>query len=52
AARVEGHYPKLDWDLIKTGLFLHDIGKTTELKYDISFQYTDEGRLVGHLVKG
>ena len=52
AARIEDHYPDLDWDLIRAALFLHDIGKTSELKYDISFQYTDEGRLVGHLVKG
>jgi len=52
AARIEDHYPELDWDLIRAALFLHDIGKTSELKYDISFQYTDEGRLIGHLVKG
>ncbi|KPK75785.1 MAG: hypothetical protein AMJ79_09755 [Phycisphaerae bacterium SM23_30] len=52
AERVQGHYAALDWDLIKAALFLHDLGKTTELQYDVSFQYTDEGRLVGHLVKG
>jgi len=45
-------YPKLDMDLVLTGLFLHDIGKTTELDYDISFKYSDQGRLLGHLVKG
>ena len=46
------NYPELDADLVLTGLFLHDIGKTTELDYDISFTYSDQGHFVGHLVKG
>ena len=45
-------YQDLDHDVVIAGLFLHDIGKTVELSYDISFKYTDEGRMVGHLVKG
>lgn len=45
-------YPALDADLVLAGLFLHDIGKTTEIGFDISFKYTDQGRLIGHLVKG
>jgi len=45
-------YPELNADLILTGLFLHDIGKTTELDYDVSFRYSAQGRLMGHLVKG
>jgi 3'-5' exoribonuclease len=45
-------YPELNADLILSGLFLHDIGKTTELDYDVSFRYSDQGRLMGHLVKG
>jgi 3'-5' exoribonuclease len=45
-------YPQLNADLVMAGLFLHDIGKTTELGYDISFKYTDQGKLLGHLVKG
>jgi 3'-5' exoribonuclease len=45
-------YPELDADLVMMGLFLHDIGKTSELDYNLSFQYSDQGRLVGHLVKG
>ena len=45
-------YPQLDSDLVLTALFLHDIGKTVELDYDISFKYSDQGRLLGHLVKG
>ena len=50
--RVLPHYPDLDADLVITGLFLHDMGKTTELNYDISFKYSDQGRLLGHIVQG
>jgi 3'-5' exoribonuclease len=50
ADRVAAHYDDLDRDLLLTGAFLHDIGKIWELSYDRSFDYTDEGRLVGHLL--
>ncbi len=43
-------YPELSLDLALAGLFLHDIGKTEELKYATNFQYTDQGQLLGHLV--
>ena len=46
------HYGQLDGDLLVTGAFLHDIGKVQELKYDHQIDYTDEGRLLGHLVLG
>jgi 3'-5' exoribonuclease len=52
AQKVLPLYPQLDADLILTGIFLHDIGKTTELQYQISFQYSNQGHLLGHLVKG
>ncbi|MBN1764144.1 MAG: HD domain-containing protein [Sedimentisphaerales bacterium] len=45
-------YPQLSSDLVLAGLFLHDMGKTTEIDYDISFTYSDQGHLLGHLVKG
>jgi len=44
-------YPLLSRDLVIAGIFLHDIAKTWELKYDTSFSYTDAGQLVGHIVK-
>jgi 3'-5' exoribonuclease len=44
-------YPGLNRDLVLTGIFLHDIAKTWELKYDSAFGYTDGGQLVGHIVK-
>ncbi|MCL2639929.1 MAG: HD domain-containing protein [Phycisphaerales bacterium] len=45
-------YPDIDQDLILAGLFLHDIAKTSELSYATGFDYTDTGRLVGHVAQG
>ena len=45
-------YPDIDQDLVLAGLFLHDIAKTVELSYGTGFDYTDEGRLVGHVARG
>jgi 3'-5' exoribonuclease len=44
-------YPKLNRDLVVAGIFLHDLAKTWELKYENCFGYTDGGQLVGHVVK-
>jgi 3'-5' exoribonuclease len=46
------HYPELDKDMMLAGGFLHDIGKTKELRFDRSIDYSDEGRLLGHVVLG
>lgn len=45
-------FPKLDRDLLVTAAILHDIGKMEELSWDTAFDYTDVGRLVGHLALG
>ncbi len=42
-------YPQLNSDLLLTGIFLHDIAKTTELTSELGFHYTDPGQLVGHI---
>jgi 3'-5' exoribonuclease len=44
-------YPNVQTDLVLAGIFLHDIGKTEELTYDMAFTYTDSGQLIGHIVK-
>ncbi len=44
-------YPEMQADLVLAGIFLHDIGKTEELSYDMAFTYTDSGQLIGHVVK-
>jgi 3'-5' exoribonuclease len=52
ADRVAPHYPMLDRDLIVTGVILHDIGKVRELSWDVGFEYTVEGSLLGHIQIG
>jgi 3'-5' exoribonuclease len=43
-------YDNLDRDLITAGGLLHDIGKIETYSLDNFFDYTDEGRLIGHIV--
>ncbi len=50
ATRLADHYDSVDRDLLVTGACLHDLGKIWELAYDQAFEYTEEGRLVGHLL--
>jgi 3'-5' exoribonuclease len=52
ALLVAEHYPELNRDLLLAGAFLHDIGKVRELGTATSIDYTDEGRLIGHLSLG
>lgn len=50
AQRLSDQYPMADRDLLVAGAFLHDLGKLKELTWERQTEYTDEGRLVGHLV--
>ncbi len=52
ADNVAALYPDLDRDLLVTGALLHDIGKVFELSAEIAFDYTTEGRLIGHITEG
>jgi 3'-5' exoribonuclease len=52
ADRVAPHYPILHRDLLLTGVILHDIGKIRELSWDVGFEYTVEGVLLGHIQIG
>jgi 3'-5' exoribonuclease len=52
ADRVCPHYPIIDRDLLLTGVILHDIGKVRELSWEIGFEYTIEGVLLGHIQIG
>ncbi len=52
AERVVEHYSGIDRDLLLTGAILHDIGKIKEFVYDRRIDYSDEGRLVSHIVIG
>ena len=50
--RAAEHYPQLNRDLLLAGGMLHDIGKIYEFSYDSLIGYSDEGRMIGHLVMG
>ncbi len=48
-------YPWLNADLLLAGVIIHDLGKIEELKSDRSgnvTDYTRDGQLLGHLVRG
>lgn len=51
AVAILPFYPGMQADLVLAGIFLHDIGKTEELAYDMAFSYTDSGQLIGHVAK-
>lgn len=47
------HYGLLvDRDLLIAGALLHDIGKIREIRVEAGFPYTDEGKLLGHILLG
>ncbi len=53
AEKISVHYnAAVNKDLLTAGALLHDIGKIHELSYQRSFDYTDEGRLLGHITIG
>jgi 3'-5' exoribonuclease len=43
-------YPQINADLLTTGILLHDIGKVKEYSWELDIDYTDKGRLLGHIV--
>ena len=49
ALLIGPRYRGLDQELLITGAILHDIGKIGELAFDRAFDYTDPGRLLGHI---
>jgi 3'-5' exoribonuclease len=50
--KVAGHYSGIDRDLLMVGAVLHDVGKVRELSCHTSIDYTDEGRLLSHIIIG
>ena len=45
-------YPEADGDILVAGAILHDIGKIEEYRYETAIDYTERGRLVGHITIG
>ncbi len=49
---VASNYPGVNQDLLITGVLLHDIGKIKEYQFERIIDYSDEGRLLGHIIIG
>ncbi len=49
---ADRHRGLIDKDILITGAFLHDIGKTREIFWGITKNYTTEGKLLGHIILG
>ena len=45
-------YEGLNRDLLVAGALLHDVGKVREMTYLRAFDYSDEGKLIGHITIG
>lgn len=52
ATDIAARYPQANRNLLIAGALLHDVGKVAELSYERSFNYTDEGKLLGHIMIG
>jgi 3'-5' exoribonuclease len=50
--RLAKIYPLVDRDLLVTAALVHDIGKVKSYTFGPLFDYTDSGRLLGHIVIG
>lgn len=50
--RIVPLYEGLNRDLLIAGALLHDVGKVREMTYLRSFDYSDEGKLLGHITIG
>jgi 3'-5' exoribonuclease len=49
---VGQQYGRVDRDLLLAAALLHDVGKTGELAFQTAFDFTDAGRLLGHVIQG
>lgn len=45
-------HPEIKRDILITGALLHDFGKTEELTSNTTFDYSDKGKLIGHIMIG
>jgi 3'-5' exoribonuclease len=45
-------YPQVDKEILLVGALCHDLGKAFELSHGVSREYTDAGRLLGHIQIG
>lgn len=52
AETVVSVFPKINKDILFTGVLLHDIGKVREFEWEFDIDYSRDGRLFGHIVMG
>ena len=52
AMRAADIYPEVDRDVLFAGVLLHDLGKIQELAVTNHIDYSDRGRLLGHITMG
>ncbi len=52
ARLLASHYPYVNYDLLLAGVLLHDVGKADAYALDEGFGHSDDGRLVGHILRG
>jgi len=52
ADMLAAHYPYVNKDLLLSGVLLHDLAKGVEYTTEGEFNFSDDGRLVGHIVRG
>lgn len=45
-------HPEINRNLLVSGALLHDFGKIEELTYETAFDYSDKGKLLGHIMIG
>jgi len=45
-------HSEINRDLLVSGALLHDFGKIEELTYETAFDYSDKGKLLGHIMIG
>lgn len=51
ARQVATHYSYVNSDLLVAGALLHDVGKAVEYNSEPAFTFSDDGRLVGHIIR-
>jgi 3'-5' exoribonuclease len=49
---VAQQYGRVDRDLLLTAALLHDVGKTRELAFETTIDFTDAGKFLGHVIQG
>lgn len=52
AVAASGVIPRIDRDVLLTGVLVHDVGKIDEMTHDLFVDYTTQGKLLGHLAIG